>query len=111
MPIWREAAGRYARGSGRRSITSTVCLPAKWTLLPRRPSVVRIDFHGWKPNDPRYNEQWNFRMVNAEEAWEVTRGKGAVVAVIDTGVAFKDTKKGKRCRDFGDTSLSKATIL
>jgi serine protease len=59
----------------------------------------------WKPNDPRYGEQWNFRMVKSEEAWEVTKGKGAVVAVIDTGVAYKDTRQGKRARDFGDTGF------
>jgi serine protease len=72
------------------------------------PAVVapgQEDNSGWKPNDPRYNEQWNFRMVNAETAWQTTRGKGAVVAVIDTGVAFMDTKKGKRARDFGDTQF------
>jgi len=63
------------------------------------------DNSGWKPNDPRYNEQWNFKMVNAETAWASTRGKGAIVAVIDTGVAFKDTKKGKRARDFGETQF------
>lgn len=57
----------------------------------------------WKPNDPRYGEQWNFQMVKAEEAWDVTRGKGVVVAVIDTGVAYGDTKKGRRARDFGGT--------
>ncbi len=59
----------------------------------------------WKPNDPRYKEQWNFRMIKAEEAWETTKGEGAVVAVIDTGVAYKDTKKGKRARDFADTQF------
>jgi len=41
------------------------------------------------PNDPRYGEQWNLRLIGMPQAWEVTRGKGAVVAVIDTGVAFE----------------------
>jgi serine protease len=59
----------------------------------------------WKPNDPRYPEQWNFRMVKAEQAWGVTRGKGAIVAVIDTGVAYSDTRKGNRARDFGSTQF------
>jgi serine protease len=59
----------------------------------------------WKPNDPRYNEQWNFQMVKAEEAWEVTRGKGITVAVIDTGVAFRDTRKGNVARDFKQTQF------
>lgn len=60
---------------------------------------------GWRPNDPRFEEQWNFKMVHAEEAWEVTRGKGAIVAVIDTGVAYEDSKRGKRAKDFGDTQF------
>jgi serine protease len=51
---------------------------------------------GTKPNDPLYDKQWNFRMIDTEGAWERTRGKGAVVAVIDTGVTqardFKQTK-------------------
>jgi hypothetical protein len=30
----------------------------------------------FKPNDPRYGEQWNLQMVGAEEAWKKSRGKG-----------------------------------
>lgn len=59
----------------------------------------------WRPNDPRYNEQWNFQMVKAEEAWEVSKGKDIIVAVIDTGVAYKDISGNKRARDFGDTKF------
>ena len=69
------------------------------------PGAAGPDRGRWKPNDPRYGEQWNFQMVKAEEAWEVTKGKGAVVAVIDTGVAYKDTRQGKRASDFGDTQF------
>lgn len=60
---------------------------------------------GWKPNDPRFNEQWNLHMVGAGRAWERTRGKGIVVAVIDTGVAAKSTDRGKRARDFNKTKF------
>ena len=67
---------------------------------PMPPSSSR-----WKPNDPRYGEQWNFQMIDAEGAWEQTRGKGAVVAVIDTGVAYKDTKIGRQGKDFGRTQF------
>lgn len=62
---------------------------------------------GFRPNDPRYGEQWNFRMIGAEEAWKKTRGKGVVVAVIDTGVAAESTKRGAQCRDFGATAFTK----
>ncbi|MCW3094530.1 MAG: Subtilisin-like serine protease [Chthonomonadaceae bacterium] len=68
-------------------------------------AIPTEDSNRWKPNDPRYGEQWNFQMVKAEEAWESTKGKGAIVAVIDTGVAYADTKKGKRAKDFGDTKF------
>ena len=52
------------------------------------------------PNDPRYKEQWHMTMINVEKAWDSATGKGAIVAVIDTGVAFEDyeDKRGKYCR-------------
>ena len=46
-------------------------------------------------------------MVKAEEAWEVTKGKGVVVAVIDTGVAYATSKKGTIARDFKETKFVK----
>lgn len=48
------------------------------------------------PNDPEYSQQWNFRSINVESAWEETQGNGVIIAVIDTGVSpvpdLKDTK-------------------
>lgn len=39
------------------------------------------------PNDPMYGKQWNLPAMGAPEGWRSTpRGKGVVVAVIDTGV-------------------------
>ena len=58
----------------------------------------------WIPNDPRYNEQWNFRMVDAEAAWKRSHGKGVIVAVIDTGVAIEPSGKRAACRDFAETA-------
>ncbi len=37
-------------------------------------------------NDPYRSQQWALDDLRVEEAWEVGRGEGAVVAVIDTGV-------------------------
>ena len=39
------------------------------------------------PNDPNYNQQWNFRSINLEQAWDESQGDGITVAVIDTGVS------------------------
>lgn len=48
------------------------------------------------PNDPQYSQQWNLRSINIESAWDETKGSGATVAVIDTGIShvpdLKDTK-------------------
>lgn len=60
----------------------------------------------WKPNDPRYNEQWNFQRIKMEQAWPLTKGKGAVVAVIDTGVAFEQDHKCYLARDFKGTRFT-----
>lgn len=42
------------------------------------------------PADPRFNEQWHYYEtvggMNLPDAWDVTQGAGAVVAVLDTGV-------------------------
>ena len=65
-----------------------------------------FDSFGTRPNDPRYDEQWNFQMVGVEKAWKRTKGKGVVVAVIDTGVSAGNIKKGKPCRDFGLTHMT-----
>jgi serine protease len=63
------------------------------------------------PNDPRYNEQWHMKMIDVEKAWDSATGDGAVVAVIDTGVAFEDYEdsKGKyhRVPDLAKTKFVK----
>jgi serine protease len=40
-----------------------------------------------KANDPLYSQQWNMRLIGAEEGWKQGGGQGIIVAVIDTGVA------------------------
>lgn len=47
------------------------------------------------PNDPYYSLQWNldntqFGGIHAEAAWSVTTGTGAVIAVLDTGIAYEN---------------------
>jgi serine protease len=39
------------------------------------------------PSDPCYRYQWHLQQIGLPEAWELGQGKGAVVAVIDTGVS------------------------
>ncbi|MHB2021041.1 MAG: S8 family peptidase, partial [Candidatus Xenobia bacterium] len=63
------------------------------------PDYVMHAYNG--PDDPLYKYQWNMRKVGAEKAWRVSTGKGVVVAVIDTGVAYEEYgDKFHRCEDF-----------
>lgn len=38
------------------------------------------------PNDPEYDRQWHFRMIDTEGAWQVSTGQDVVVAIVDSGV-------------------------
>ena len=77
----RRGAGRAARRSARGSRRCDALLPhpagrdgrSRTAEHPRR-SPPR-DSDAGSPTIPRYGEQWNFRMVKAEEAWEVTKAK------------------------------------
>jgi serine protease len=56
-------------------------------------------------NDPMYPLQWHMEQIHAAEAWTHTRGEGVVVAVIDTGVAWKDAAGVKRLPDMNGTEF------
>ncbi len=79
-------------------------------------SVVRA---AWAPNDQFYalgslsGRQWNLTRINIAGAWDITRGAGTIVAILDTGLAknlkdldYSKVKKGydfvKRGRDTTD---------
>ncbi|MBS1152930.1 MAG: peptidase [Myxococcaceae bacterium] len=51
------------------------------------------------PNDPDYGKQWNLKMINMPRAWDKSRGKGIVVAVLDTGIAYEDYDDFKQVPD------------
>lgn len=40
------------------------------------------------PNDTYYAKQWHHDTMNTVEAWNASKGKGVVVAVIDTGIDY-----------------------
>ncbi len=39
------------------------------------------------PNDPYYQYQWHMPQVQSDAAWDINRGAGVIVAVVDTGVS------------------------
>jgi serine protease len=46
----------------------------------------------FRPNDPLYANQWAFPALDMERAWDIQPGASSdvIVAVLDTGVAFRD---------------------
>lgn len=54
-----------------------------------------LAFALFTPNDPFFNLQWHFDNpdnggIHAKAAWDVNRGLGVTVAVVDTGIAYED---------------------
>ncbi|MCL4499420.1 MAG: S8 family serine peptidase [Chloroflexi bacterium] len=43
------------------------------------------------PNDTYYAKQWGPKKVGAEAAWNVSKGDGVIIAVVDTGVDYNHT--------------------
>ena len=63
---------------------------------------------GLVPNDPAFGLQWNLSGpfgINMPDAWDLARarnapgGRGAVVAVLDTGVAYQNFRRFRRVPD------------
>lgn len=59
------------------------------------------------PNDPEYRRQWHLREIGMEEAWARTKGKGATVAVIDSGVGARSQGGWIHGQDFNLTKFVK----
>src|SRR5687768_9070321 len=38
------------------------------------------------PNDPLYVLQWGPQQVHAQEAWDISTGTGAVIAIVESGI-------------------------
>ncbi len=64
----------------------------------RRAGLNYLAYATAVPNDPYYSPyQWHLTAVQAEAAWDITTGAGAVVAVLDTGIAEFGHRDGINC--------------
>jgi serine protease len=57
------------------------------------------------PNDPYYAHQWHLDQIGMPSAWSRGRGDGVVVAVIDTGVAYRNGGGFAQAPDLAETSF------
>jgi len=104
---------RLAGASRELQIQDADTVPEKVAELRKEPDVeyavpnyvARTSF---VPNDPGFRQQWNFRDgfgIEMPSAWDSARnqgasgGRGAVIAVLDTGVAYRRTRRFRRAPD------------
>lgn len=61
-----------------------------------------------EPNDPYYQYQWNFQMLNVPTAWELTAGgtNDVSIAILDTGVAYENHGDFAQAPDLAGTHFS-----
>lgn len=56
--------------------------------------------------DPGFELQWNFEAIGMKEAWEHSKGGGAVVAVLDSGVMIQDGPRSVIISDLSRTATT-----
>lgn len=108
------AAGALPGGSKRLQIQDGQSVDTTVTELRSDPRVdyavanFRARASAFQPNDPGFPLQWNFWGpfgINMPDAWSVASnrgapgGRGAVVAVLDTGVAYRSLGAFRRAPD------------
>ncbi|MBO1437161.1 S8 family serine peptidase [Meiothermus sp. CFH 77666] len=82
--------------------------PALLAALRGRSDVVSADLNWLEqplapPNDPGYPFQWHYPAINLPQAWEITTGSNSVVvAILDTGVLFREGNPAQSHPDIGN---------
>lgn len=86
-------------------------MAATMAAIAARPEVTSVSpnyvysAYGF-PNDPELKYQWHMRNIGMERAWPWGNGRGITVAVIDTGVAYKDFQdRFRRVEDLDTTDF------
>lgn len=82
FPEVKQEASRNAREN---------LLEEKKQELERVPEVESVDYNylrepNFIPNDPQFFRQWNLAKTTAYVGWDETRGEGARIAIIDSGI-------------------------
>ncbi len=78
------------------------------TAIEGQPGVAYAELNtlaqpAFVPDDTDYPKQWDMEMIGLEDAWDLTRGEGVTIAVLDTGVAFEDYQGFGRSPDLQNT--------
>ena len=47
--------------------------------------VDSIIYPAFTPDDPKYTSAWHLSKINVSSAWDISKGEGVVIAIIDSG--------------------------
>lgn len=47
---------------------------------------VAMEANTFTPNDPYYSEQWHLAKINCPTAWDISKGNGIIIGIVDSGV-------------------------
>jgi serine protease len=77
-------------------------------MLAAEPSVLYVSPNYYRhahllPNDPYYIYQWHLPRLNCSYAWDYSTGLGALVALIDSGVAYETSGVYAKAPDLAGT--------
>ncbi len=89
--LWtRHASGELPDGVGRLQGVAEVRRNVTWALQAPVPLP---------PRDPYWNQQWGAEAIGVADAWALTGGERATVAVLDSGVDCGHRDLAERCLD------------
>ncbi|MCL6584887.1 MAG: S8 family serine peptidase, partial [bacterium] len=90
------------------AIPSYVPAPEMARRLSLEPSVLYASpnlyrYANFIPNDPYYTYQWHLPRLNCSYAWDFSTGIGALVALLDSGVAYQTVGVYAKAPDLAGT--------
>jgi serine protease len=105
---WRDASGLLDRLRAEPAIERAE-LDAVYGIPPLESEATRFSAadqgQAKFPDDPKYRFQWHLDQIGMPAAWARASGKGVIVAVIDTGVAYRDRGDFKQVPDLAKTAF------
>ncbi|MBN2373835.1 S8 family serine peptidase [bacterium] len=108
--------GLYEKSYSPYSGIRTVRVPSNYSVysiaanLNQNPAVAYAEPNyirraNFVPNDPLYKYQWHLNNQVMQQTWNLSLGTNIVVAVLDTGVAYRNGGGFAQAPDLTDTSF------
>src|SRR5262249_16543783 len=74
--------GAVTRGD---AVSRSLDLMKESSVVYADPDFIEHTGQRFTPNDPEFTSQWHHKNIEAEKAWDHTKGEGVRIAVVDNG--------------------------